>query len=54
MHRILPGDVAWFVTRPFYAADYGTLRDAGYFLHPERIDGDLFIGEPGSGDEEVL
>src|ERR687893_820860 len=49
MERILPGEVAWYVTGRFYAAEDGTLRDAGYFLHLQGIDADLFSGEPGGG-----
>jgi hypothetical protein len=49
MRRILPGEVAWYVTGRFYAADDGTLRDAGYFLHLQGIDGALFTGDPGEG-----
>jgi hypothetical protein len=44
---ILPGEVAWYVTGRFYAADDGTLRDAGYFLHLQGIEADLFDGEAG-------
>ena len=49
MERILPGEVAWYVTGRFYAAEDGTLLDAGYFLHLQGIDADLFAGTPGEG-----
>lgn len=47
MRRILPGEVAWYVTGRFYAAEDGTLRDAGYFLHLQGVHGGLFAGERG-------
>jgi hypothetical protein len=47
MERILPGEVAWYVTGRFYAAEDGTLLDAGYFLHLQGIEDDLFSGDPG-------
>jgi hypothetical protein len=49
MQGILPGEVAWYVTGRFYAADdeQRTLRDAGYFLHLQGIDAPLFSGAPG-------
>ncbi len=46
---ILPGEVAWYVTGRFYRADDGTLRDAGYFLHLQGIDAELFSGDAGEG-----
>ena len=51
MERILPGEVAWYVTGRFYAAaGGGPLLDAGYFLHLQGIDdGALFSGAPGEG-----
>ena len=50
MEGILPGEVAWYVTGRFYAAEGGALRDAGYFLHLQGIDGDaLFTGDAGEG-----
>jgi hypothetical protein len=49
MERILPGEVAWYVTGRFYAAEGGSLRDAGYFLHLQGIEGPLFRGERGEG-----
>lgn len=50
METILPGEVAWYVTGRFYAAEDGSLRDAGYFLHLQGIDGRaLFRGDPGEG-----
>ncbi|HEX8394337.1 MAG TPA: hypothetical protein VF665_18475 [Longimicrobium sp.] len=47
MLRILPGEVAWYVTGRFYAAADGSLRDAGYFLHLQGVDGPLFSGARG-------
>jgi hypothetical protein len=47
MERILPGEVAWYVTGRFYAAEGGALLDAGYFLHLRGIDAGLFTGPPG-------
>lgn len=47
--RVLPGEVAWYVTGRFYAADDGTLRDAGYFLHLQGVEGELFSGDRGEG-----
>lgn len=49
MDRVLPGEVAWYVTGRFYAAEDGTLLDAGYFLHVQGIDAELFGGAPGEG-----
>ena len=49
MRRILPGEVAWYVTGRFYAAEDGTLHDAGYFLHLQGIDAGLFSGDRGEG-----
>ena len=49
MQPILPGEVAWYVTGRFYKRPDGELRDAGYFLHLQGIDGGLFDGEPGEG-----
>jgi hypothetical protein len=49
MERILPGEVAWYVTGRFYAAEDGTLFDAGYFLHLKGIDAGMFAGDPGEG-----
>ncbi|HEU4556358.1 MAG TPA: hypothetical protein VFS20_00870 [Longimicrobium sp.] len=50
MGRILPGEVAWYVTGRFYKTADGTLRDAGYFLHLQGIgDAALFSGDPGEG-----
>ena len=50
IQRILPGEVAWYVTGRFYASEKdGTLLDAGYFLHLQGIEGDLFAGENGEG-----
>jgi hypothetical protein len=49
MQRIDPGEVAWYVTGRFYAAEGGALLDAGYFLHLQGVEGDLFSGEPGEG-----
>src|SRR4051794_39766702 len=47
MERILPGEIAWYVTGRFYAAQDGSLFDAGYFLHLQGIEADLFSGAPG-------
>ncbi|HYH79124.1 MAG TPA: hypothetical protein VEX86_04985 [Longimicrobium sp.] len=50
MERILPGEVAWYVTGRFYAAaDGGSAFDAGYFLHVQGIEDGLFCGFPGEG-----
>jgi hypothetical protein len=50
MESILPGEVAWYVTGRFYAAENnGPLLDAGYFLQLQGIDADLFCGKPGEG-----
>lgn len=49
MERILPGEVAWYVTGRFYAAEDASLFDAGYFLHVQGIDATLFSGDPGEG-----
>jgi hypothetical protein len=49
MERILPGEVAWYVTGRFYAAEDGSLFDAGYFLHLQGMEADLFSGAPGEG-----
>jgi hypothetical protein len=49
MERILPGEVAWYVTGRFYAAEDGSLLDAGYFLHLQGIDAGMFSGDPGEG-----
>ncbi|MFL5385186.1 MAG: hypothetical protein ACJ8GN_21925 [Longimicrobiaceae bacterium] len=49
MQRIRPAEVAWYVTGRFYAAEDGTLLDAGYFLHVQGIDAELFSGGPGEG-----
>lgn len=49
MERILPGEVAWYVTGRFYAAESGSLLDAGYFLHLQGIDARMFGGDPGEG-----
>jgi hypothetical protein len=49
MQPINPGEVAWYVTGRFYAAEDGTLLDAGYFLHLQGVDSPLFAGAPGEG-----
>ncbi|HEX5724551.1 MAG TPA: hypothetical protein VFX98_03745 [Longimicrobiaceae bacterium] len=49
MERILPGEVAWYVTGRFYVAEDGSVRDAGYFLHLQGNEGGLFSGDPGEG-----
>jgi hypothetical protein len=45
MQRVLPGEVAWYVTGRFYKRADGLLRDAGYFLHVQGIDAPLFRGD---------
>jgi hypothetical protein len=48
MDRTRPGEVAWYVTGRFYAANDGSMLDAGYFLHLQGLSGaDLFGGFPG-------
>jgi hypothetical protein len=49
--RILPGQVAWYVTGRFYASEDNpdTAFDAGYFVHLQGIDAPLFSGAPGEG-----
>lgn len=50
MGRVLPGEVAWYVTGRFYKSTDGSLLDAGYFLHLQGIGDDaLFTGAPGEG-----
>jgi hypothetical protein len=49
MDGILPGEVAWYVTGRFYAAEDGAVLDAGYFLQLQGIDASLFSGDPGEG-----
>jgi hypothetical protein len=49
MERNLPGEIAWYVTGRFYAAGDGTLLDAGYFLHLQGVEAELFTGAPGEG-----
>ena len=50
MQRILPGEVAWYVTGRFYAREDGKLLDAGYFLHLQGLeDAETFGGDPGEG-----
>jgi hypothetical protein len=49
MEGILPGEVAWYVTGRFYGIEGGPAFDAGYFLHVQGIDADLFSGAPGEG-----
>ena len=49
METILPGEVAWYVTGRFYAAEDKKLFDAGYFLNVQGIDAELFCGKPGEG-----
>jgi hypothetical protein len=46
--RVLPGEVAWYVTGRFYA-EGDTAFDAGYFVHLQGIGGPLFSGAPGEG-----
>ncbi|KRA79689.1 hypothetical protein ASD78_19110 [Lysobacter sp. Root667] len=45
--RLMPGELAWYVTGRFYLANDNTLADYGYFLHLSGIDNDLFNGERG-------
>lgn len=45
MTTLLPGELAWYATGRFYAADDGTLADYGYFLHLPFADVPLFDGE---------
>lgn len=45
MNQLLTGEVAWYVTGRFYT-DGEAIRDVGYFLHLQGIDGNLFLGEP--------
>jgi hypothetical protein len=48
MGELLSGEVAWYVTGRFYAsAEDGMLLDAGYFLHLQGVEGELFSGFPG-------
>jgi hypothetical protein len=48
MDCIRPGEVAWYVTGRFYAANDGSMLDAGYFLHLQGLSGvELFAGFPG-------
>ncbi len=47
MERILPGEVAWYVTGRFYETAEKSVRDAGYFLHLRGIAGPMFRGDPG-------
>jgi hypothetical protein len=49
VERILPGEVAWYVTGRFYAGAGDAVFDAGYFLHLQGIEGALFSGAPGEG-----
>lgn len=49
METIVPGEVAWYVTGRFYAAEDQSLFDAGYFLYLQGIDAGLFRGAPGEG-----
>src|SRR5687768_11349051 len=54
MRRILPGEVAWYVTGRFYAREDGMLLDAGYFLHLQGIgDAELFAGTPGEATAQL-
>jgi hypothetical protein len=49
METILPGEVAWYVTGRFYAAEDQSVLDAGYFLYLQGIGAGLFRGAPGEG-----
>lgn len=46
MQRILPGEVAWYVTGRFYTTSDRKAYDAGYFVHLNGADGGLFAGKP--------
>ncbi|HYJ79994.1 MAG TPA: hypothetical protein VEW03_10355 [Longimicrobiaceae bacterium] len=48
MPRILPGEVAWYVTGRFYVDAQGAVLDVGYFLHLQGVAGALFSGKPGA------
>ncbi|WP_044559906.1 hypothetical protein [Azospirillum sp. B4] len=50
---LLPGEIAWYATGRFYAADDGTLADYGYFLHLPFPDVPLFDGPPGAPPSEA-
>lgn len=45
--RILPSEVAWYVTGRFYVDESGAILDVGYFLHLQGLAGELFNGKPG-------
>lgn len=45
MNQLLTGEVAWYVTGRFYT-DGDAIRDVGYFLHLQGIEGNLFLGHP--------
>lgn len=49
MEGALPGELAWYVTGRFYAAEDRSVRDAGYFVHLQGIDAELFSGPRGEG-----
>lgn len=40
-----PAQLVWYVTGRFYTNEAGDLLDAGYFLHLQGIEGELFDGE---------
>ena len=42
------GEVFWYATGRFYKTAGGELFDAGYFIHLQGIDGELFSGHPHS------
>lgn len=48
MQRVLPGEVAWYVTGRFYVDERGAILDVGYFLHVQGLAGELFSGKPGA------
>ncbi|RDZ28195.1 hypothetical protein [Lysobacter silvisoli] len=43
--RLLPGELAWYVTGRFYLSDDNELADYGYFLHLAGIDAPLFADD---------
>jgi hypothetical protein len=45
----LPGEVAWYATGRFYGIENGPAFDAGYFLHVQGLDAELFSGPRGEG-----
>ena len=47
MPRLLPAELAWYVTGRFYRAEDGSLADCGYFLHLPFGGCPLFQGARG-------